>query len=146
MKLKLLQDDILDMEVLILNLLKFEVTVPSPLQFLEHYLKKINLSRECEHFFLCQYLIEITQLEPKFLNHKPSLLAASCLYLANRIRKIKNPWPQTLCDLTQLSEVETVKPLAKEIFECVPAFKTKSLYKKYSMDKYRAVAPTIPSQ
>ena len=61
------RDEILEQEVKILNLLKFEVTTPSPLQFLEYYVKAIGMSREESQFFLAQYLIEATLLEPKFL-------------------------------------------------------------------------------
>ncbi len=73
-------------------------------------------------------------------------MASSALYLANRIRKTQVPWPMSLAEITGLDEVKFVKPLAKEIFEMIPQFKQKSLYKKYSMEKYGAVAPTIPSQ
>ncbi|CAD7946606.1 unnamed protein product [Amoebophrya sp. A25] len=140
------RDEILEMEVRILNTLKFEVTVPSALQFLEYYVKEAGISRADAHFFLCQYLVETTLLSPKFLKYKPSELAASSLYLANRIRKEYIPWPQKLYEITKLKEQDFVKPLAKEIFEMIPGFKGKSLFKKYSMEKYGSVAPTIPSQ
>ncbi len=65
------RDEILDMEVKILNTLKFEVTVPSALQFLEFYLKHLKIEREGEDkiFFMCQYLVEATLLETKFLKY-----------------------------------------------------------------------------
>jgi len=63
------RDDILDMEVKILNTLKFEVTVPSALQFLEFFIKQLGIARDDDHFFLAQYLIEATLLEVKFLKY-----------------------------------------------------------------------------
>eukprot|EP00392_Amoebophrya_sp_AT5.2_P003104 g3109.t1 len=112
------REDILNMEVAVLNTLKFEVTVPSALQFLEYFIQDMGISRDADHFFLAQYLLEATLLEVKFLNIKR----------------------------TGYGEQESVKPLAKDIFEMIPGFRGKSLFKKYSMDKYRNVAPTIPSQ
>mmetsp|Transcript_5021 Transcript_5021/g.12638 ORF Transcript_5021/g.12638 Transcript_5021/m.12638 type:complete len:340 (-) Transcript_5021:677-1696(-) len=140
------REDILNMEVAVLNTLKFEVTVPSALQFLEYFIQDMGISRDADHFFLAQYLLEATLLEVKFLNHKPSMMAAASLYLANRIRKMTNPWSPALIKRTGYGEQESVKPLAKDIFEMIPGFRGKSLFKKYSMDKYRNVAPTIPSQ
>lgn len=77
--------------------------------------------------------------------YKPSEIAASALYLSNRIRKIAPAWTGVLVSITNLDEVAFVKPLAKEIFEIIPGIKNKSLFKKYSMDKFHAVAPTIPN-
>lgn len=140
------RDDILDMEVSVLNVLKFQVTVPNSLQFLSFLIGAMGISRAEDHFFLAQYLIESTLLDVKFLKHKPSELAAASLYLANRIRKLPAPWPTKLVEVTGLDEITLVKPLAKEIFEGVPNFRNKSLWKKYSMEKYRSVAPSIPLQ
>jgi hypothetical protein len=44
---------------------KFEVTVPSALQFLEFYAKEVRIEREDDHMYLSQYLIEATLLDPK---------------------------------------------------------------------------------
>jgi len=142
------RDEILDMEVSILNVLKFRVTVPSALQFLVFLIKGMGMrARDDYHFFLAQYLVESTLLDTKFLKYKPSEIAAAGLYLANRIKKCPAPWPKKLQELSGgLDEVALVKPLAKEIFECIPTLRNKSLFKKYCMDKYHNVAPSIPLQ
>jgi len=140
------RDDILEMEVLILNKLDFKLTVPSPLQFLEVFRASMGISRNEDHWYLAQFLLESTLLDVKFLRHKASALAAAALYLANRIRKLPAPWPVGLSQISFMDELSLVKPLAKEIFELVPQVKTKSLFKKYSMEKYRAVAGNIPTQ
>ena len=74
------------MEFNILKELEFEVTIVSPLCFLERYAKITNSNKTA--FFLAQYILEISLLEHKFLIYKPSVLAASAISLAVRILKI----------------------------------------------------------
>ena len=45
------------------NTLAFHKTA---LQFLEYYIKQVGIKRDDDHFFLAQYLIEVSQLEPRF--------------------------------------------------------------------------------
>jgi hypothetical protein len=84
-------------------------------------LHPVTANLSCPHFYLAQYLLElvITSTEMWVLQALPSRLAASCLYLANRIRGIKVPWPKRLEILTKQNEIQHVKPLAKEIFAVV---------------------------
>lgn len=140
------RDEIIAMELRILELLRWQVTVPSPLQFLDHYIQAAGVSREEPLFFIAQYLIELTAMELKFQGMAPSLLAAAALYLANRIKKKPQPWPTALAECTGFKELEEVKPLARSIFDSVPDYRTtkSALFKKYSLDKYKAVAPDIP--
>ncbi len=86
-------------------------------------LHPVTANLACPHFYLAQYLLElvITSTEMWILQALPSRLAASCLYLANRIRGIKVPWPERLEKLTNQNEILHVKPLAKEIFGVVTA-------------------------
>ena len=47
-----------------------------------------------------QYLIECCLVEYSLIKWKPSLVAASCLYLAKKILKYSEPWSKTIQDET----------------------------------------------
>lgn len=48
---------------------------------------------EDKNFHLAQYVLELALLDIKFLECKPSLMAASAIYLINKIRKRSEAWP-----------------------------------------------------
>jgi len=77
------KDEFLSMEFLILSSLKFELTSPSPLFFLERDLKTVRADFVVRNS--CMYLCELSFLEPKLLGIRPSLLAASTLYLSRAL-------------------------------------------------------------
>jgi hypothetical protein len=77
------KEEILKMESMILTTLDFNITTPSAYRFLERFhkfgpldLKQINLSR---------YLIELPLIEYRMLKYSPAMVAASALYLTNKI-------------------------------------------------------------
>lgn len=53
-----------------------------------------------KNFHLAQYVLELSLLETKFLDFKPSLIASSAIYLINKIRKRPESWPHELESLT----------------------------------------------
>lgn len=46
--------------------------------------------------FIAAYILELSLLDTSFFEFTPSLLAASVLYLVNKIRKIGPVWPKYL--------------------------------------------------
>ena len=44
----------------------------------------------------CNYLLELSLIEYKQLKYKPSLLAASVVYLSNKLFKMKQAWSDKL--------------------------------------------------
>ena len=68
----------------------------SPIRFLEHYAKVVNL--EEKNFMLCRYLVEMAVLEYRLLKYKPSLLAVAAIYLVHKIRKNTAPWCEALME------------------------------------------------
>jgi len=56
------------------------------LKFMQPFVKIIKMSDKNMH--LTQYILELALLDMTFLSFKPSLLAASAIYLVNKIRKV----------------------------------------------------------
>src|SRR4051812_22787746 len=77
------KEDILKMEQLILSTLDFNITTPSTYRFLERFAKIINADTPL--FNLARYLIELPLIEYRMLKYTPSNIAASALYLAQKI-------------------------------------------------------------
>lgn len=74
------RDEILAMESIMLNTLKFNLTVPSALRFSEHFLETAHASTKTT--FLTHYLMELALQNYKSLKFLPSIIAASACYLA----------------------------------------------------------------
>lgn len=61
-----------------------------------------------------RYLLELAMIDLKFITLKPSNLACSAIYLVHKIRligvllyfirKISNPWSETMIEMTGYSE------------------------------------------
>ncbi len=151
------------MEVQILNRLDHRLEVPSTLQFLVFFYECMGLGQKPQGIrvsFLARYLAESTLLDTKFLNYKPSEIAAGALYLANWIVMSKESlspspgtstlWSDRVAELAGLDAVNFVRPLAEEIFEQVSEFRNpnkalKTLFLQYSEKIYGEVAQMVPS-
>ena len=68
------------MEYNILTTLDFDFTFPTPLRFLERYMKKTGEDKEL--MFYSHFLIELALVDIQMLRHGPSIIAASALFLA----------------------------------------------------------------
>jgi len=85
------KEEILDQEYKMLKILDFDTTTCSSYRFLLRYHK---LSESDPFIFnMARYLLEISLVDYKMLKHHPSLLAASALYLSQKIVKKPNCWP-----------------------------------------------------
>jgi len=45
---------------------------------------------------LAHYILELSLLQPKFLNFAPSLMASSVIYLIKKIRKTETAWNDSM--------------------------------------------------
>ena len=77
------KEEILKMEYAMLTALDFNVTSPSSYRFLERFSKIINADTPL--FNLARYLIELPLIEYRMLKYTPSNLAASALFLAQKL-------------------------------------------------------------
>jgi len=94
---------------------------------------------EQKNFHLAQYVLEMSLLDTKFLEFKPSLMASSAIYLINKIRKRSESWPNSLENLTSYSEKD-LKICARELCHLLERAEdlsnNKSVFKKFSLSQY----------
>ena len=77
------KEEILKMEFLLLTTLDYNICTPSSFRFLERYAKIAQF--DVKRFSMAQYLIELPLIEYKMLKYHPSYLAASAVFLTNKI-------------------------------------------------------------
>ena len=108
-------DEILEMEYRILKALDFDMTIVSPLRFVDCLVKKLNQDSLVQNF--AYYLIELTLVESKLIKYKPSLLALTSIYIATKICKKQEESMNSIYDMRErihVSESE-VKTCAKDL-------------------------------
>jgi len=134
------RDEILEMEIVVLNVLEFQLRVPTAVQFLDRFAKVNGLAEQHRH--LAQYLAEMTLPDIKMIKYTPSHLAAAAIYLSNKLMKQPVPWSQTMCNQTGYTEA-AIKACAKELctlLEGAQASNLQAVRKKFSYAKYHSVA------
>jgi cyclin B len=126
------KEEILLMERDILRELDFGLTAPSILRFLERYAHIAQI--DTRQFLLGRYLIELTLTEYKMLRYTPSLIAASVVYLTNKIMKRELAWPQIMSEL---------KACAKDLCMLLQGAEKcclQSVRKKFALEAYGEVS------
>ena len=111
------KEQLLQMEGNILLTLKFDVLSVSPNRFLELFVLFEHELGE-KNLLMAKYLLEIGILEYKLLEVSPSMLAASVLYLVNKIRKRPISWRQELVEASGFTEAD-IRPTAKQVCHIV---------------------------
>ena len=110
------REEILKMEERMLTNLQFGIHFTSPYRFLERFLTLKNASETEKNFAL--FMLEGTLIQYQMLSYKPSVLAASSLYLASKLCFSKEPWSNRMASITSLQE-KTLRKCAKDIYENV---------------------------
>jgi hypothetical protein len=65
-----------------------------------------------KHFYLSRYILELSLFDLRSYKYKPSLLASSCIYLTNKLKKKTKAWGSVLEKQVRYSEQE-LRPCAK---------------------------------
>lgn len=143
------REEIMEMEILILNQLQFNVSVPTAGVFLNRYLAAAQVETDSVQWRVAHMLVELTLHEFKMMKHTPSRLACSAVYLSNRIfietrsrSGNPEPWSKYMVDFTSFTEVD-IRPCSKEVLQIlcnVERNNMKAVYKKYSKPQYGEVA------
>ena len=100
------------MESKILLSLDFNITVASPLKFFDRYARLIAEDKKV--YLMGRYLLELALVDFRFIKYQPSNLAASALYLANKIFLKIECWNETIAYHSKYNEYD-VRPCAKEL-------------------------------
>ena len=127
------------MEGKILEALDFHVTTGSSYLFLQRFAKL--MSADAKTYMMARYLLELALVEYSLLKYSPSNTAASAMYLAAKIFKLKDIWNQQVANASQFSEQE-VRSCAKKLCELITKRKKNSLdavKRKFSKKKFMEV-------
>lgn len=135
---------VLRMEHLILRVLSFDLTVPTPLAFLKDYCISNNLSDKIK--FLAMYLCELSLLEADpYLQYLPSHLTASAIALARHTLQ-EETWPHELELSTgySLHELKECITYLNRTFHNAANIQQQAIQEKYKSSKYGHVALLLP--
>ncbi|CBI24160.3 unnamed protein product, partial [Vitis vinifera] len=138
------RDQMLGMEKVVLNKLKFRLNVPTPYVFMMRFLKAAQSDKRLEH--LAFYLIELCLVEYEALKYKPSLLCASAIYLARCTLQRAPAWTPLLHKHARYEESQ-IRDCAEMILKFQKAARTGQLkvtYEKYMRPDQSGVAAITP--
>lgn len=96
------REEILKMEERMLTGLQFGIHFTSPFRFLERFLQLKSASETEKNVAL--FMLEGVLIRYPLLCYKPSVLAASALYLSSKLCFSKEPWSNRMASITHLQE------------------------------------------
>ncbi|KAL8244768.1 hypothetical protein R6Q59_011026 [Mikania micrantha] len=140
--------EVLDMEHKVLDVLSFQISVPTVIKFLRRFIFVAQSSYkvpivELEH--LAKYLAELTLTEYSFLKFLPSLIAASAVFLAKwTLDQVEHPWNPTLEHYTSYKASELkATVLALQDMQLNNEATLHATRQKYKQNKFKKVATLI---
>jgi cyclin B len=137
------RDDILRMERLVFQTLDFNITVPTVYVFLKRGLQVCEADAKMCH--TAQYFAELTMLDYQMLNYLPSLVAASCIYLAHKALEARECWGPALEHYLgyRLPDLEVCAAAVLALARAAPTQKTQAVRKKYAYARYYEVSKAV---
>lgn len=136
------REQILAMEKLMLNTLRFNLTLPTLYNFLARFLKAANVHMDKTVTMLSSYLIELSQVDASMLKYSYSQTSAAAAFVAMKTLNKADPYPRALArhsGYTQESIMECVYALV-QLMQKAPTNSLNAVYKKYSNPKFLEVA------
>eukprot|EP01006_Ploeotia_vitrea_P066379 TRINITY_DN94859_c0_g1_i1.p1 TRINITY_DN94859_c0_g1~~TRINITY_DN94859_c0_g1_i1.p1 ORF type:complete len:337 (+),score=29.37 TRINITY_DN94859_c0_g1_i1:107-1012(+) len=137
------RDEILRMERTVLAALDFNLTVPTIYPFLIRDLQVMDADKVTS--CMAKYFSELALVAHKMIAHQPSITAAACVYLANRVMGAPDPWPPVMVHYTHY-KIQHFKQCAKDLVDLIVSAvskeKTQAARKKYSSKGHFEVART----
>ncbi len=126
---------VLRMELLVLKVLNFDLSVPTTLLFTNFFSQVAGCDEET--LSLAQYLSELSLLEgDKYLNQRPSVIAASCVALARHNLGVA-AWPEWLSKKVGIS-VDDFRECVVDLHESFVKAKAcpqQAIREKYKQEK-----------
>ena len=119
---------LIKMEVDMLKVINFQITFPTAWRFMEKYPELISN----ENGLLAEYLLELGQVEFIIVKYKPSIQAASVIYLSNLLQRKNQVWK--LEELHEPQMQDCVKDFLK-VFKSAASHPLTSVRDKYQKKK-----------
>ncbi|KAF7830233.1 cyclin-A2-2-like isoform X1 [Senna tora] len=144
------REEVLKMETEVLNILHFQLSVPTTKTFLRRYIQASQSSCKvpcAELEFLANYLAELTLVEYSFLTFLPSLIAASAVFLARwTLNQSEHPWNPTLEYYTnyKASDLKTTVLALENLQHNTKSCSLSAIHEKYKQQKFNCVATLSP--
>lgn len=141
------RDQILNMEKIMLNSLKFNLTVPTHYHFLHRFLKIAGLANNTEAVNYATYLVELALPEYSMLNFKYSQIAAAAVYAT--VEKFGHSTFTVNEDLLVHStysreDVSECIGMLGRLYRTGPEGSLTAVYKKFSLEKFSNVSNRGP--
>ena len=146
------KDEVFNMEIDILDKLKYNLLYPSPIKFYEYL--SLHFEFDKKKHFLGKYLMETFLLDLISIKFKPSVISCACIYIVMKFFKMKNYKESYLKKWYMIEgkegyEVENgcgIKDCAQELCNFVDNINNTnylSCQKKYSVDEYCNISKLI---
>jgi len=136
--------DIVNMECQVLAALEYQITVPTPKDFLDR-LQRVN-GCDAVHASFVGYALELALMDVRQLRHPPSVLVSAALLMSNEFFGRRQAWPEVMHHVSRCSEA-SLRACAADLKVLLETSKTASLQavrKKYQLDQHHAVADLRP--
>ena len=130
---------ILKMEEVVLNVLRFNLTVPTTNCFVKRFIKAANLDTCSKLKPMASYLGERMLQEYDMLAFRPSIIAATAVSMSLSFLRQK-PWHATLTHYTGYNPSDLAKCKAKMTEILRTSHSHKAVAKKYSSSRYERVS------
>ncbi|CAM1507284.1 Fc.00g069250.m01.CDS01 [Cosmosporella sp. VM-42] len=125
--------EILSAERFVLTTLNYDLSYPNPMNFLRRVSKADNY--DIQSRTIGKYLMEISLLDHRFMNYRPSIVAAGAMYLA-RLMLDRGEWDETLSYYAGYDEDE-IEPVVNLMVDYLarPVIH-EAFFKKYASKKF----------
>ncbi|KAL5579356.1 hypothetical protein UlMin_011798 [Ulmus minor] len=146
------REEVIKMESEVLNLLHFQLSIPTIETFLRRFIQAAQSSNKVPYVqleFLANYLAEFTLVDYSFLNFLPSLVAASAVFLARwTLSQSYHPWDYTLEHYTsyKASQLKTTVIVMEDLQRNTNGCSLNAIREKYKQLKFQRVATLTSKQ
>lgn len=139
------REQILNMEKLMLNTLRFNLTVPTAFNFLSRFIKAAGVKDNKDLCTYATFLVELSLPDYTMLRYSHSMIASAAVYVAMKAYRCETPYPYALRKHSGFDEL-AVRPCGMALINAHKKAEKASLvavYKKYSNAKYSEVAKVV---
>ncbi|KAK1274176.1 Cyclin-B2-2 [Acorus gramineus] len=139
------RNEVLEMEMLMLNTLQFEMCVPTPYVFMRRFLKAAEADIKMKH--LSFFMTELCLVEYEMLKFRPSFLAAAATYTAQCTLRGFKYWSRTSQLHTNYAEDQLLEcsRLMVDFHQRAGTGQLTGVYRKYITFGYGCAAKFKPA-